>query len=205
MKNILDILTENLSEPAVAELGQQIGIQDKAKTESAMDSLMKTMVAAIGKNASTPEGMMSLNNAIEKDHDGSIFDDVLGNLLGGGSSNTNSRTLNGAGILGHIFGGKQSQIFDSLSKSTGVQQNQLQSMAIKLAPFILGALGKAKNSSQGSSGLGSILDMVMGSMNSNNSQQTSFLNSILDQDGDGSIADDVAGMGMKIFGNLFRK
>lgn len=204
MKNILDILTENLSEPAVVELGQQVGIQDKAKTETAMDSLMKTMVAAIGKNASTPEGMMSLNKAVQNDHDGSIFDDVLGNLLGGGSSNANSRTLNGAGILGHIFGGKQSQIFDSLSKSTGVQQNQLQSMAIKLAPFILGALGKANNSSQGG-GLGSILDTVMGSMKSNNSQQTSFLNSILDQDGDGSIVDDVAGMGMKIFGNLFRK
>lgn len=205
MENILDILTNNLSGPAVQALGSELGVQDTSKTETAMETVMKTMVAAIGRNAATPQGLQSLNQAIEKDHDGSIFDNVLANLINSKESSVGARTLNGAGILGHIFGNKQNDVFNSLSKSTGLDQGTLVSMAMKLAPFVLGALGKAKNSHSNSGGIGDIIGGVLGSMQSKNAKETSFLNSILDQDGDGNIVDDVAGMGMKIFGNLFRK
>src|SRR5690606_36502331 len=115
------------------------------------------------------------------------------------------RTLNGAGILKHVLGGNESSVFNSLSKSTNMDKGKLMSLAIKFAPFILGALGKAKkDNGLDSNGLGSLLGGVMNSMTSNNSMQSNLLNSILDQDGDGNIVDDVAGIGKKLFGGLFK-
>ncbi|WP_236974512.1 DUF937 domain-containing protein [Membranihabitans maritimus] len=207
MENVLELLSGSLGNKMVSQLSSEVGIGDEQKTEVAMDSVMKTMLAAIGKNAQSPQGMQALDNAIRNDHDGSIFEDIAGNLLNRDAkmAQGNERMLNGAGILRNVFGSKENNVFNSLSKSTGVEKNQLMSLAVKLAPFVLGALGKARNNQSSGGGLGNILSGVLGSMQSNNSGQSSFLNSILDQDGDGSITDDVAGIGMKVFGNFFRK
>lgn len=206
MENVLDLLSSSLGNKMVSQLSNEVGIGNEEKTEVAMDSVMKTMLAAIGRNASSPQGLQALDSALKKDHNGSIFDDIAGNLLNRDAkmAQGNERMLNGAGILRHVFGGNEGNIFNSLSKTTGVEKNQLMSLAVKLAPFVLGALGKAR-SNQNSGGLGDLLGGVLGSMRSDNSQQSSLLNSILDQDGDGSMVDDVANMGMKIFGNFFRK
>lgn len=207
MENVLELLSGSLGDKLVSQLNDQVGIGDEEKTEVAMDSVMKTMLAAIGKNAQSPQGLQALDSALRNDHDGSIFEDIAGNLLNRDSkmAQGNERMLNGAGILRHVFGGKETNVFNSLSRTTGVEKNQLMSLAVKLAPFVLGALGKARNNQSSGGGLGNILSGVLGSMQSNNSRQTSLLNSILDQDGDGSVADDVAGLGMKVFGNFFRK
>lgn len=207
MTNILDLLGNNLDRNLVSQLDKQVGVGDEEKTAAALDSISKVILAGVNRNAKTPGGLQSLNQALEKDHRGDIFNDVLGNLLNQDAKRAQGyeRTLNGAGILRHVLGSKESSVFDSLSKSTNMDKNKLLSLAVKIAPFVLGALGKAKNEKGlDSSGLGSLLDGVMNSVASNNSAQSSFLNSILDQDGDGSIVDDVAGLGKKLFGGLFK-
>lgn len=207
MTNILDLLGNNLDRNLVSQLDKQVGVGDEEKTAAALDSISKVILAGVNRNAKTPGGLQSLNQALEKDHRGDIFNDVLGNLLNQDAKRAQGyeRTLNGAGILRHVLGAKESSVFDSLSKSTNMDKNKLLSLAVKIAPFVLGALGKAKKEKGlDSNGLGSLLDGVMNSVASNNSAQSSFLNSILDQDGDGSIVDDVAGLGKKIFGGLFK-
>lgn len=209
MTNILDLLAGSLDGNTISKLDQQVGIGDENKTAAALEGISKVILAGVNRNAQTSEGLQSLNNALEKDHRGDIFNDVLGNLLNQDARRSQGqgydRTLNGAGILRHVLGGKESSVFDSLSKSTNVDKGKLLSLAIKFAPFILGALGKAKRENGlDSKGLGSLLGSVMNSVTSNSSSQSNILNSILDQDGDGNIVDDVAGIGKKIFGGLFK-
>jgi|SRR5690554_1730116 len=207
MTNILDLLGKNLDSSLVSRLDKEVGIGDETKTAAALDSISKVILAGVNRNAQSPEGRQSLNQALEKDHRGDVFNDVIGNLLNSDAKRAQGleRTLNGAGILRHVLGSKESGVFDSLAKSLNIDKNQLLSLAVKIAPFVMGALGKAKqDQGVGTSGLGSLLDGVMRSVSSNNSAQSSFLNSILDQDGDGSVVDDVAGLGKKLFGGLFK-
>lgn len=207
MANILDLLGSALNSNVVSELDQEVGIGDKEKTASALESISKVILAGVNRNAQSPEGLQSLNNALENDHDGSIFNDVAGNLLNPEAKRDQGmgRTLNGAGILRHVLGSKENGVMDALAKTNGIDKGKLLSLAMKVAPFVLGALGKAKNDQGlGSGGLGSLLGGVMNSMSSGNSAQGSFLNSILDQDGDGNAMDDVAGIGKKLFGGLFK-
>jgi len=207
MTNILELLGSNLDRGLISKLDKEVGIGDEEKTAAAVDTISKIILAGVNRNAQSPEGLQSLNRALETDHQGNIFNDVIGNLLNPEAKRSQGleRTLNGAGILRHVLGSKESSVFDSLAKSTNMDKNQLLSLAVKIAPFVLGALGKAKKE-QGldTGGLGSLLDGVMRSVSTNNAAQGSFLNSILDQDGDGSIIDDVAGMGKKLFGGLFK-
>lgn len=207
MTNILDLLGSTLDRNVVSDLDQELGIGDQEKTAAALDSISKVILAGVNRNVAKPGGVQSLNQALEKDHNGDIFNDVIGNLFhrDAKSAQGKERTLNGAGILRHVLGSKESSVLESLAEENGIDKNKLISLAVKIAPFVLGALGKAK-SEEGldTGGLGSLLDGVMNSLSSTDSKQSSFLNSILDKDGDGSIVDDVAGMGKSLFGRFFK-
>src|SRR5258708_4501115 len=74
------------------------------------------ILAALARNASNPEVAASLHQAIRNDHNGSIFDNLMGYL-------GNPQTANGAGVLGHVFGSQQSTIEGNLAQATGMDQN----------------------------------------------------------------------------------
>jgi len=69
-------------------------------------------MAAMSKNAKSSDGAKQIAQAVGKDHDGSILEDVAGHLFG---DKGNSRMLNGQGILKHVLGGKQKQVAQGLS------------------------------------------------------------------------------------------
>src|SRR5680860_885588 len=106
--DILDLLGNSLDSSVVSKLDQEVGIGDKDKTASALDSISKVILAGVNRNAKSPEGLQSLNRALEKDHSGDVFNDVTGNLLQRDAQRAqgNERTLNGAGILRHVLGSK---------------------------------------------------------------------------------------------------
>ena len=58
------------------------------------------LVGALARNAQDPSKAGALSNALSRDHDGSVLDDVAG-YLGRGDD------ADGDGILGHVLGGKQ--------------------------------------------------------------------------------------------------
>ena len=200
----MDLLQGQLSEGLVNQLSQQLGGADKAQTATAASGIMSTLMGALAKNAATPEGASALANALDRDHDGSILDDVMG-MVTGTSQTQNTRAANGAGILGHILGGKQNGAIDMISKMSGLSSNNTGNLMTMLAPIVMGALGKTKKESGlDASGLAG---MLTGSVQNVATQrpEMGMIGKFLDQDGDGSIVDDVAGMGMKILGNLFKK
>ena len=82
-----------------------------AKTRPAPPSqaAVPLLVGAMQRQAASPTGLDALAGALDRDHDGSILDDIGGFL---GSGGTVGR---GAGILGHVLGARQ----DNVAASAG--------------------------------------------------------------------------------------
>jgi len=198
--DLIDLLQSQLSGNVMDQLSNQIG-EDKEKTEVAASGIISMLTAALAKNTASPDGANALNNALEKDHDGSILDNI-GDLLGGNMNN--NRAANGAGILKHVLGGKQNNAIEAISRMSGLNNNKTGNLMAMLAPMVLGMLGKQKR--QNNMDQSGLSDMLSRSVNSptNQRQEMGLLGKLLDRDGDGSVMDDIAGMGMKTLGNLFR-
>ena len=202
MSNLMEILQSQLGGALIPELSKQVNAPED-QTPAATNGILSTLIGALSKNASTPEGAASLNNALEQDHDGGILDNIMGLL--GGDDGGNQKASNGAGIIGHIFGDKVGGVVEGLSKSTGMDTSSIGMMLIKLAPVVMGALGKVK-SQQGLDQNG-LSDLLQGTVSDNSDQNPllAMAGRFLDKDGDGSVMDDLGNMGMGLLGGLFKK
>jgi hypothetical protein len=124
-------------------------------------------------------------------HDGSILDN-LGGLFGGGvDQNVMS---DGEKILGHVLGNKQQNVQHALGAKAGMDAGSVAQILKVAAPILMGVLGKQTRQNNVNSPSG--IESLLGGLVTGNSpqQEQSFLESILDADGDGSVIDDVAGM-----------
>ena len=196
--NIIELLHGQLDSNVISQLSQQIGADSNDQTETAVAGIISSLVAGLSKNAQQPGGAAALVSAIDRDHDGSLLNDVTGFLLGN-KQTQNPSTLNGAGILGHILGNNQSMVTDVMTKASGLNNSQISKLMISLAPMVLAALGKARN--QGGLDVGGVSDLLKNNVRSqaNQHQEMGVLERLLDSDGDGSVMDDIANMGMKFF------
>lgn len=203
--DLTSLIQSQLSEGLIDQLSNQLGGVDKEKTTAATSSILTTLLGAMARNASTPDGAAALNNALENDHDGSILDDVMG-MVTGQRSIDNERAVNGSGILNHVLGNRQGGAIDMISKMSGLDASKTGSLMTTLAPIVMGMLGKAKREQ----GLdqGGLTDLLTGftKKEQGNNPAMSLITGFLDADGDGSIIDDVAGMlGKGLLGGLFKR
>jgi hypothetical protein len=200
----MDLLQGQLSEGLVDQLTNQIGTGNQEQTATAASGIINTLMGALAKNASTPDGANALSNALDRDHDGSILDDVMG-FLGGNVTPQNTSTTNGQGILNHILGDRQNGAFDMISKMTGLDSSKIGQMAITLAPVLMGLLGKQKR--QANLDSNGILDLLNNTVNQQRTQSNPLMDMatrFLDADGDGSVMDDLmGGIGKNLLSNLF--
>lgn len=199
--DVMDLLKGQLSDGLLDQLSQQIGGANQQQTTTAASTILSTLMGAIAKNAASEKGASALSNALERDHDGSIFEDVTG-FLTGNKQASNSKMMNGAGILKHILGDRQSGAIDMISQTSGLNSSQTGGLMASLAPLVMGALGKAKKD-QGLNldGLTSMLGGVLGAQKQQKAQNPAMgmVMNFLDKDGDGSIVDDAIGMLGKLF------
>jgi len=211
--DINDLLQGPLKDIIINQVGSQLGLGDQNQANSAVDGVFGTLLNAISKNASTPEGAGGLMAALDRDHDGSILND-LGGFLSGAVTPSNPNTANGAGILKHILGDNQTEAAENIAKESGIDTGKVLKMMVTLAPVVLGMLGKFKSQAQpevqqtqqAQQGGGGLLDFIQGATKTVNQQPTnqSIFSKLLDKDGDGSMIDDIAEMGVKsIFGKMF--
>lgn len=191
MSGILDLLNSDLGKTLVSGVAGQTG-QDESKAGSVLTMAMPVLMKAMQRNAATPEGAEGLMNALNNDkHNGSILDNLSGLFSGGVDSNVMDE---GSKILGHVLGGKQENVTNALSQKSGVDSSSVGNILKVAAPILMGVLGKKSRQQNvsNSSGIGNLLGGLLG--NNSSAQEQSFLESMLDADGDGSIIDDVAGM-----------
>ncbi len=200
MSNLMDLLQGQLSGGLLDQLSGVLGGADKQKTNVATNLAMNVLMSALSKNASTPQGASSLLSALDRDHDGSVLDDITG-LLSGTSQN---KAADGMGILSHLLGGNIFNAVEAISKGSGLNRNSSMSLLMKVAPMVLGMLGKQKRQQQMDQG--GLLDFLNGSVRQEQqrNQSSSLVTKILDRDGDGSALDEIAGMGMKMLGGFFK-
>ncbi|APG66426.1 hypothetical protein LPB136_05550 [Tenacibaculum todarodis] len=189
MAGILDLLNSDLGKTIISGVSGSTG-QDAGKTSSVLTMALPVLMKAMERNASTPEGAEGLMGALKK-HDGGILDN-LGGLFGGGVDETVKQ--DGAGILGHILGNKQQGVEKVIGEKSGMDTGSVGNILKVAAPILMGVLGQQSRQSNvsNSADLGGLLGGLLGGNETKNEQ--SFLEKILDADGDGSVIDDVAGM-----------
>ena len=202
MFSLEDLLGQQQGGDAVGQISQMLGA-NQSMTSSAIQLALPMILSGLANNASTPQGAENLNSALEQDHSGGLLDNLMG-YLGGGSSQPSetSRQTDGTGILGHIFGQKQSAVAQEVSQNSGLDIGQVAKLLITLAPIVMAFLGKQKQQQGlGADGLASLLQGQQQQMQSSGNPMMDMVTGFLDKDHDGSAMDDLASMAA----NYFRK
>ncbi|ASO07644.1 hypothetical protein GQ41_1146 [Arenibacter algicola] len=191
MSGLLDLLSSPMGKQLISGVASQTG-QPENKTADVLSMAMPLLLGAMKKNVSSPQGAEGLMNALSSKHDGGLLDN-LGGLFGGGVDQ--SVINDGAGILGHVFGGKQANVENALSQKSGLDAGSVAQILKIAAPLVMAYLGKQKAQSNvnDANGLNSLLGSMLGGQPA---QNQSLITTLLDADGDGSVLDDVAGMVM---------
>lgn len=185
--SLLESITSQITGSALEGLSKQLGA-DQSTTMSAITAALPMIVGAMAKNASSKDGAASLANALDKDHDGGILDNLSSFL---GSSDNGP----GAAILGHVFGNKRTGVEAGLSQISGLNSGQAGSLLENLAPIVMGQLARTKSSEGlGIDGLSSLLTGERNKAQQQSGGAMDILTKLIDQDGDGSIIDDLGGM-----------
>ncbi len=192
--NLLNLLQGAMSQDMLQQLSGQIGTQNTEQTQNASNDIFSAMIGAMSKNAATPQGAESLNNALEKDHSGNAFGNFnIMSMLGGmGGSN-------GSGILQHIFGNQQQQITQQISQKNGMSEQSTTSLMTMLAPLLMGQMGTVKQqNNMNPNDLQQYLQGEKEQVKQQNPQANNILG-FLDSNGDGNIMDDLGGMLKNLF------
>ena len=202
MADLMDLLQSQLSGSVMETLSSNLGAKNKSQAQSATSDALNILLNGLARNSSTSQGASALAGALDRDHDGSVLDDLAGILMGN-AGKASPRSLDGAGILGHILGNRQDKAVDVLSKRNGLSQQQTIGLLIKLAPVIMGVLGKMKKSNQlDTHGLP---DILSGAASKSNQREGSIFESLLDTDGDGNLNNEIKKVGFSFLRSLFKR
>ena len=202
MQSILEGLSQQIGGNTISQISNQIGA-DEQSVANAISMALPMIVGGLANNASDPAGAQSLNTALEQDHDGSLLD-MIPVLLGGGAAPAaNARALDGMGILEHILGTRRAPVQDSIERQTGLNGGQVMQVLMMLAPIVMAYLGRRKREEGlGPDGLGNVLQQERQRMEQPESGFGGMLGQLFDQNGDGSVADDIARMAPGVLGGL---
>jgi hypothetical protein len=194
MNFITQMITQRVAGVAARALAPRLGVSE-ATAERAVLVAVPLILAALARNAARPEGAKQLHQAVNEDHDGSIFDN-LGGYLGDPQA-----AANGAGILGHVFGEQQGAVQSSVAQATGLDPNAAGDLLATVAPLVLGAVGQTQRQNDlDPGGLSELLDTERQQTEAAAPGLTGALNSMLDANRDGSVTDDVG----RLLGSLFK-
>ena len=201
----MELLKGQLNDQLIGQLSQHIGAEPQ-QTASAAEGVFATILGGLANNAASEGGVNSLMAALDRDHDGSILDDLMGMVGNLANGTANGNATNGLGILGHVLGDRQETAAAQIGQSNGLSAGQAMKLMTILAPIVMNVLGKAK--SQGGLDVGSLVGMLMGS--AQNAQQGGFgdlIGSVLGNvmSGNQQQANGAGGMLGSVLGSLFGK
>ena len=133
MNFLTEMLMTQLGGSAISQISNKIGA-DPRTTSKAMAIAVPLLISALARNSSTPAGAEALTQAVARDHDGSILDN-LGGFFG------NTEAANGAGILGHLLGDRRGDAENGLAQNTGLDPGAAGQLLETLAPLLMGSVG----------------------------------------------------------------
>lgn len=188
--NFMELISSQLGEDGIEKIGNSLGA-DKSTTGSALMQAVPFIVGALARNSRSDDGAQALNGALDRDHDGSILDN-LGSLI------SSPEQGDGNGILKHVLGERRPVVQQAVSQKSGISMESAGKLLLMAAPIIMGYLGKKKReNNMGAGDISSMLDNTSRSMEEEDDGGSGIggmIKGLLDQDGDGSIMDDVGGI-----------
>lgn len=169
--SLIDLLTGNTGNQVAEQAENKFGIS-RNQVLALLAVAAPLIISYLRNKSQDANEAEALNNALDKDHDGSILDDT---------SQAESRQSEGGSILNHIFGSEKQNVENNLSQNTGISIDKIGPILAMLAPVIMGYIGKEKQQSNvGAGGLGDLLGGILGNAsNQAQGQQSSPLNDIL--------------------------
>ena len=199
MASMLDQLMGSLqSSGGIGEMSRSLGLNE-SDVSHVVSGALPALMSGLARNSASSDGAGSLLAALDRDHDGSILDDIAGFL--GNSGNATA----GTGILRHTFGERQPRVEGALANSTGVDSGSVSRILAMAAPLVMAYLARQKREQNlDAAGLGNLLGREQRVAQERSPQAVSLLNQLLDADGDGSIMDEVGEMGSNLLGSLFK-
>lgn len=169
--SLIDLLTGNTSNQVAVQAENKFGIS-KNQIIALLAVAAPLIISYLRNKSQDSKEAEALNNALDKDHNGSILDDA---------SQVEARQAEGGSILSHIFGNDKQNVENQLSQNTGISIDKIGPVLAMLAPVIMGYIGKEKQQNNvGAGGLGDLLGGILGNAsNQAQAQQSSPLNDIL--------------------------
>lgn len=168
----------------VRQLAQNFGLSEE-QTVSAVSALLPALGKGLARNTSTPDGLGALVAALSSNRHQQYLErpDLLGQQ---------ETVQDGNGILGHILGSKEvsRQVASRASTQTGLSSDLLKQMLPIVATLAMGVLSR-----QNVSGA----EMQTAPVGQSGGL-LGTLSQFLDSNRDGSVIDDVLGLGSKFFG-----
>jgi len=180
--SLMKMLQEQLTGQAMSALQKQMGGADNKQVQSAIQGALPMILGGLAKNTQSKGGADSLWNALDKDHDGGLLNDLSG-FLGSGQAQQK-----GQSILKHVLGGRQGQAEQALSGLSGLNQQSAGQMLSALAPMVMGMIGKMQSQKKiGSSDQLAGLLQTEGQQLRKQPQTGGLMNMLMDADGDGDV------------------
>lgn len=169
--SLIDLLTGNTGNQVAEQAENKFGIS-KNQIIALLAVATPLVISYLRNKSQDNKEAEALNNALDKDHDGSILDDT---------SQLEARQNEGGSILSHVFGNEKSTVENQLSQNTGISIDKIGPILAMLAPVIMGYIGKEKQQNNvGAGGLGDLLGGILGGAQTQAQQQQSNpLNDIL--------------------------
>lgn len=197
MSSLLDVLGKALQGDNLSKISQEVGA-DEATTKSAISAALPALIGALSKNGTSQQGAESILGALSSgNHDGSVLENLSGFL----GNKEYDQPKSGAGILGHLLGGKKERVEQGVSKASGLSANGAGQLMKMLAPMVMGALGKQQK--QQGLDAGSLMGFLGGEKESVEKESGGMVGRLLDQDGDGDF--DMGDITKLAMGKLFGK
>jgi hypothetical protein len=132
--SLLDLITGNVGNQVATEAENKFGIS-KSQMIALAAVAAPLIISYLRNKSQDAKEAEALNNALDRDHDGSILNNPSSAL---------EREQEGGSILDHIFGGQKATVENQLSQNTGISMDKIGPILAMLAPIIMGYIGKEK-------------------------------------------------------------
>ena len=182
--NLAEMLLQN---PAVVgQIAQSLGLGE-SQARGGMEALLPGLARGLGRNAQRPGGLDALLGALKSGNHGRYIDDPQ-------SLGRRETQLDGAAILGHVFGSKDvsRNMAGRAARQSGVDSSLLKQMLPMLAAAAMAALNKQTQGGTTTTGLAQGRSASTGT-------GVDMLEAFLDSNRDGSVIDDVLNLATKFF------
>ncbi len=157
--NLLELLKGQIGSQVIKQASSLLGEKEET-TQSAMDSILPSMLGGLMSKASTKDGASALFNMLGQTNkeQGGMLDDIMGMMSGG--NETDSLMKSGGSMLSGLFGDKLGGLVSLISGNSGLGAGSTSSLMSMAAPMIMGFLGKTQNSM--GLDMGGLASMLMG-------------------------------------------